>query len=156
MPRYKVSRKCKFATSARNNAEMILSGSVLAIDPASGASSSPGYAISKEGVMIKSGVLDLGDPHKSIQHRLNRLGRELYTILDGKLPDVLAVERIRGSRSHEHLKWSVGVVVGTVPASLFLEVPVSTWRRYCPDNYVKSDQTDAEIILDTVLKVAIL
>lgn len=114
---------------------------MLAIDPASGATSQPGWAAFSQGKLLKSGTLQLprGMP---IQQRL----RELFKALSLSSPDVLVIERIRGSMAHEHLKWSVGVSIAATCASVVIEMPVSTWKKHAGPNHVKSDVNDAEAI----------
>lgn len=132
-------------------ANQILTGRVLAIDPASGGSSLPGWAIYEGGQFVAGGVIELRsrDP---IDKRLQVLMKRLQ--LDFTDIDVLALEKIRGRSSHEYLKWSVGVTIASCNAPHFIEVPSALWRAIRPENYVKTDAADAALIGRVVVLVA--
>jgi hypothetical protein len=133
------------------NHELVLTGRMLAIDPASGGSSMPGWAIYEAGQFIAGGVIELRsrDP---INKRLQLLMKRLQ--LDFSDLDVLALEKIRGRSSHDYLKWSVGVTVASCPATVFVEVPTSMWRAIRPENYIKTDAADAALIGRIVVLIA--
>jgi hypothetical protein len=137
--------KYEFAKKCRKHAPIILSGRILAIDPASGGTSLPGYAFYEAGELKDSGVIKL-DQKAPFQNRLHELSQSYFELCGGVTPDVLVVEKIRGPRAHIYLKWAVGITIAAVNANVNLECPHATWFRYKPDDYVKSDKMDAECI----------
>jgi hypothetical protein len=124
---------------------------MLAIDPASGGSSLPGWALYESGRFVSGGVIDLRsrDP---INVRLQVLMQRLK--LDFKDIDMLALEKIRGRQSHEYLKWSVGVTLASCDTPHYVEVPAAIWRAIRPENYVKTDAADAALIGRAVVLLA--
>lgn len=133
----------------RRHAQAILEGTVLAVDPASGGTSLPGWAAYRKGKFLSSGTVPI-NPRDPIQDRL----RVLYDQLLPTDPDVLVIERIRGSMAHEYLRWSCGVIVASCRPVILLECPTSTWRSYAGKDHVKSDENDARAIGDCVLHMA--
>lgn len=122
--------------------QAINEGTMLAIDPASGGSSQAGWALFKGGVLVNAGVIDV--EKGNIGHRL----RQTYSALVEDTVDVLAIERLRGSRCHVYLLWSVGVIVAAVEHIHLVEVPVPKWRAYAKatGTWTKSDDQDAVMI----------
>jgi hypothetical protein len=137
------------------NADKILNGTVLAIDPSSGSKESqPGYAIFKAGVLQDHGTLKI--PHKVIYERMPILYDKIQEILPIPL-DVFLIEQIRGQNfSHVFLNWACGVSISAVRAPVTIEIEVLMWRAYmkCFPEYVKSDATDAVMIAEAVLFMA--
>jgi hypothetical protein len=138
-----------FEAEVRRHAHIILNGTVLAIDPASGGSSLPGWAAISKSKMIKSGTLPI--PPGPVQDRL----REVYEQLETTDPDVLVIERIRGSSAHEHLRWSVGVCIAACRPVILLEMPISTWKKYAGKNHKKGDENDARAIGEALIAIAL-
>lgn len=152
---------------------LLRSGKVLAIDPASGGSSQPGFAISVEGRFVQSGVIKLSKGGL-ITHRLHTLLCALQNLWEhhGGF-DLLVLEDIapafggghRGkqkaggggmiTRGIVHLHWSCGVTMGACPWPHVLKVMPQSWhawvRRQGIDDtiYKKSDEADATSILVT-------
>ncbi len=138
------------ATAARRYSSAILTGNLLAIDPASGGTSDPGYACYVNGALQASGTI----PLKGKDPIYLRLGA-LYLWLHGKWDvDVLVVERIRGKMAHEFLRWAVGVTVAAVQPRLLFEMPVPTWKKLAGKHHVKTDENDAIAIGDTMISLA--
>lgn len=134
---------------ALRHAQAINNGLLLAIDPASGGTSQPGWAAWRNGKLLRSGTIDL--PRKAlIQERLNAL----FHTVEQSQPDVLVIERIRGSMAHEHLHWAVGVCVGATCAPVLIEMPVSTWKAHAGPDHIKSDENDAIAIGNCLLHLA--
>ena len=135
----------KFKADVAKIAPQILNGRVLAIDPASGGASNPGWAWFDKGELTASGEMDL-TKKKPIQERL----KDLLAIVEGGFnnppPDVLVIEKIRGSRTHHYLFWSIGVTVAGLDTPIILELPIPCWKAIVPDGYVKSDEDDAKYI----------
>lgn len=132
----------------------ILTGTVLAIDPSSGAwsqknkeQSHPGWARFHAGVLVASGVVPMDGKKQNIFQRL----RMLYDALGTERPDVLVVEQIRGTMAHQFLKWSVGVIIAAVRATHTVEMPIATWRAYAGKGHKKSDENDAIVMGQTLV-----
>lgn len=134
---------------ARRNAHLILGGTLLSIDPASGGTSEPGYAVFHRGVCVESGIVPLLKTGQ-VQHRL----KLLYCALSKHAVDVLIIERIRGAKAHAYLQWSVGVAVAAVCPALLLEMPVPTWKMLAGKLHIKSDETDARAIGQALITLA--
>lgn len=134
---------------AARHATLILGGLLLAIDPASGGTSYPGFALFHKGQLQSSGrvAIDGGQ----VQDRLYQL---MTTLLRGQQPDVLAIERIRGANAHPYLFWSVGVTVAATRPLVVIEVPVSTWKKHVGKDHVKGDEADAVAIGQTLVALA--
>ena len=132
-------RQCAKAATALSG------GRVLAIDPASGGTSRPGWAVFEAGVYIGSGTLAVEGA--TIQERLDSLRSLLRGTKFGTI-DVLAIERIRGRLAHVYLTWAVGVTVSSFPDAQLTEVPVPVWKKYIKDDtlYSKTDEADAVAI----------
>lgn len=139
--------------------ETILTGTVLAIDPSSGAynrgkreQSHVGYALYRAGVLIDSGIVEMdGRALPDIWDRL----RDLHDCLSTQFetPDVLVMEKIRGSFAHEYLKFSIPVIALAVRAPIVLEVNISTWKKYAGSEHQKSDEADAIAIGAALIKI---
>jgi len=123
----------------------ILTGSVLAIDPAS---RSLGYAIAEAGEVVEYGSLVAEDAPINIrlQSIVNVLQEEEY--------DILVIELIRGSMAHVYLHWAVGAIVSAVQAPILLELPIHAWKAWVGKEYIKGDDTDANAIAETLLALA--
>ncbi len=120
----------------------IIDGTLLAIDPAS---ISMGYAIYKAGELEISGeIKGKGMPHE----RLHQIADQLIAL---EAPDVLAIELIRKNTT---LIWSVGTTIASVRSPHLIEVPLSIWHSLREDDYVKTDQLDAELIGRSVVERA--
>lgn len=139
--------KCKppvgFLRDVRRLTPVVLAEQVLAVDPATGASSDPGYAWFVGGVLRRSGVIPT-TPGQPTPVRLV----EIYNWLATEFPeiDVLVVERLRGSMVPAQLHWATGVIIAAVdPSEAVLEMPIQTWKRYAKldPNYTKTDEQDA-------------
>ncbi len=141
----------KIARIIKKHDNLILSGNLLAIDPAS---RTIGYAFYAKGLLTERGVLQAND-RDSIQERLLDLAAKLIVLQTrlGKV-DVLVVEEIRGKMAHAYLMWAVGCILTAVPALVMFEMPISLWKSQTPDGYIKEDSADAQMFGDTVLKIA--
>ncbi len=136
--------------------DAILSGRVLGIDPATGATSNPGWALMVAGEIIDSG--EIAGLKGSTPERL----RQLFERLSGpefahlQPVDVLLVEMLRGSMVHVALHWSVGVIVTALPAEIICETPIQVWKcvSRADSTYTKTDANDARCFCTTALLVA--
>lgn len=138
--------------------QLILNGTVLAVDPSSGSytktngQSYPGYALFKAGKLVDSGIIEMDGKDTDIWERL----RELYDCLHKEFPkpDVLVVEQIRGGFAHQYLKWSVAVIATAVRAPVVIEMNVKIWKSYVDTSYLKTDEQDAIWIGKALLRIA--
>ena len=126
---------------------LILTGTVLAIDPAS---KSVGYALYHKGELVKNGTLEA--PGRNVTRRLAWLYDQL-SAYQGKI-DLLAIEEIRGRMAHTHLIWAVGLIVAAIRPDEMVEVPITMWKALCPPNYIKSDANDAAKMGEVIMNIA--
>jgi len=120
---------------------------MLAVDPGS---KTAGWALFEKGVLVDSGQFKASSS-MPIHRRLQVL-YDKFT--EHQAPDVISIERLRGSMSHAYLFWAVGIAVTAVRAPIMLEVPINVWKATVPKDYVKTDQADAESIGEAVVMIA--
>ena len=121
----------------------ILKGTMLCVDPSSGsAGSMPGYAVYVNSCLVESGTLKVN--HKmEIGTRLRQIVELLGALEDRLHPDLLVIERIRGNRAHNYLRWACGVIVAALTCP-HIELCISTWRAWIDKaTYDKGDEADA-------------
>jgi hypothetical protein len=135
-------------------------GTILSVDPSIGsASSMPGYALCVDGCIVDCGELKINckDPSNK---RLGDIQSQLRMICPS--PNVVICEAIRptlscGGTNVVQLHWAVGVILATYPTAHTVMVPNQTWkaclRRTGLDNYVKSDEHDAIVLMWTVFHI---
>jgi hypothetical protein len=142
-----------FYLKVRQNAERIRTGTVLAIDPSSGGSSLPGFAVFRAGELLTSGEISF--PKKQdVYTRIQRLYDEIRKLAE---PDVLAIEEIRGANfSHQYLRWSVGVSIAAGRAPVTVEVPIVAWKAVAKadEQYFKGNAQDSEKIGEAIILLA--
>ena len=142
-PRGKDSTKIR--KFAERYSDLIMSGTVLAIDPAS---KSAGYAVYKCGVLMDSGTLECDG---LISQRLNDM---FYMIAEKEIkPDILCIETIRHN-AHLYLRWSCGMLVAAADAEHVVEIPTNQWRVLAPEGYEKTDEGDAKLIGEVLITYA--
>jgi hypothetical protein len=132
----------------------ILEGTVLALDPASGGTSQPGWALSKASEVVSSGVFKTNKG--VIQERLRSLNTEVLRFTEGVEISVVAVEMLP-RRVHHYVMWSIGAVIAAIPYDVeVLEVPIRDWKEIARESstYTKGDEQDALAILGAVLRAA--
>lgn len=136
--------------------KQILEGKILCIDPSSGSHSSmPGYALYDNCELKESGIIEIDSINETLPIRL----RELAVCLQNDFGryDVLVIEAIPpihggGRRFNSHAKThasllkSCGTILGAVDRAHTVSLHPRTWQKWKDDNYVKSDQADAEYI----------
>lgn len=147
-----VKSKSRLAREVVQYADVLATGRLLAIDPASGASSMPGFAVFERGQLVAAGVLEI--PRRELANRLWYIAECIRTELPK--PDIMCVELIspvmpskggggfinKGSGS---LLKSVGAILSVHDVPI-LEVAPVTWQTMKPPEYVKSDAWDAAMI----------
>lgn len=147
-----------FRKKVRANVRSILSGRLLAIDPSSGGSSMPGYALYEGGVLKERGTIRIAGG-KTPQSRLS----ELYECLQAEFPnvDVLAIEELRGRTVSPTLHGAVWVAAAAVCPTVMIEVPIPFWKvlakitpGYLKDKDNSADDMDAMLIGEVVIKLA--
>lgn len=135
------------------HAPRIRTGTLLAIDPASGSSSMPGYALYTAGILTERGTIKITGK-KDAQTRL----AELYECLkeDFAKPDILAIEELRGPRVSPVLHWAAGVTIAAVEADITFEVPIQFWKSVAKvtAGYEKADDMDAQMIGEVLIRLA--
>ena len=141
-----------FYSRVQAYAKQILTTKLLAVDPASGKTSKPGYAYYEAGKLLESGVIDV--PVGNTGHRL----ADLYSCVAREFTgiDILVVEQLRGPKISPVLHWATGVTVAAVNAPILYELPIYVWKAWAktlPD-YTKADDQDARAIGDSILALA--
>lgn len=145
------------------HAELILSGTILAIDPSTGSKSSmPGYALFVKGKLKECGIIEV-DPSLSKTKRLSEINRTLRE--DFNIPDILACEYIppvkygRGgmnSISLMGLQRAIGATMAAFPDSELIEVATKFWMTHHNwKEWKKGDVDDAIAIGMAVINTAI-
>lgn len=172
--------KLDLALAKAGVADAVAHGSILSIDPASGASSLPGFAIFHEGRYVESGVIEVGGRADDLHRRLGELARTIREDLrppSGKpawdvviiedVPDKNwkarkgrggAVYKVGSARNQKTLHRSVGAVLaaaGYPPATtLVLYVHPATWHAHVGPAYTKSDEGDAIAMAEVAVGAA--
>jgi len=134
-------------TRINSLSDTILHGVLLAIDPSSGGTSKPGYAIFKAGKLFRAGEISTIPGKAQIGVRLQHVYDEIDKLLPTP-PDLLAIEMIRGKIAHEYLMFSVGASMAAGRAPETIEVPTNMWKalaKVTPD-YTKANDMDSIMI----------
>lgn len=144
--------------------DAILYGRVIAIDPASGAASNPGYCIMEGGVVQEYGILRVPRA-KTINLRL----KAIHETIRDELPeaDILIIEDIplfflkSFPHSCKPLLFSCGVIMAAKPWPFVLPIQPSVWYsivdKIIPGkraNYNKKDEHDALLLAVTAYVLA--
>jgi hypothetical protein len=142
-----------FVRTVRGNSGAILTGTLLAIDPASGKTSMPGYALFYAGQLKEHGTIEI-DPSRPPEDRLVELSECLKRDFHGV--DVLAVEKLRGAIVQPVLHASVWFTRVAVRAPIVIEVPIHYWKVLAKETqgYAKADDLDALMIGSTLIELA--
>jgi len=139
--------------------DRIFGGCMVVIDPASGSSSNPGYAIFSGGKLKSSGDVDV-DKRLRVNERLQVIYDHLSKLT--KNPDILLIEKLRGRMAPASLMFSVGTAMSAVRSPICIEVPVCVWHAYAGRQYlndkklgITTDAQDAEMIGLSVVELAL-
>lgn len=137
------------------NAKAIREGTLLAIDPSSGGSSLPGYAIFHAGILVVSGVIEFPKKKQDIYQRLQYL-YDKVNALSPVPPDVLAIEQIHKAMAGKELVWAAGTSIAAARSPITIEVPLNIWKAVAKatPTYVKDDESDARMIGTCVVMLA--
>jgi hypothetical protein len=129
-------------------------GKLLCVDPATGATSNPGWALFQDGKLVDSG--EVTGLHGETPDRLFQLFWRLHD--DGRFNNLnmLVVEQLRGKMVAAQLHWSVGVILAALPAEVVCEIPIAVWKSVAAadPNYAKGDEADARTFGVATLAVA--
>lgn len=155
-------KKTVLHKSVKKYVNEILDGTLVAIDPSCGSSSSdPGYAIYRKGKLEESGIIPL-NKDRELPYRL----QELRAALSDKFRKlgVLVVEYIpprrfgRGSAtSHSSLLQAMGVALASTDAEVLLRIRPRDWQRLAAPIWsraTKSDEADAIAIGWAIIRLA--
>jgi Holliday junction resolvasome RuvABC endonuclease subunit len=137
------------------HADLILTGTVLAVDPSSGSrTSQPGWAFFSEAEYLMGGTLHI-DHKNNIYQRLIDLYKGLSTLTD-TTPDVMVIEKVHVSMSSSYLQWAIGVSIAAVQQPLTIEVLPHVWKSVAKSDksYTKTDENDARMMGRTVIEIA--
>lgn len=149
------ARTFAFYAQVRAASKTILKDTVLAIDPSSGGSSQPGYAIFTAGKLVKSGELKL--PGRKPVHIRLAMMHDMIRELLPEPPAMLICEDVsNGSMAHVYLKWAVGATIAAANSPEFLICPINVWRALAKamPAYQKTNTTDAVLIGQSVIMLA--
>ena len=139
--------------------ELILTGTVMTIDPSSGSKGSmPGFAIAERGEITRYGIIELpitsGKKIVTPQARYFALVERLKDLIPGR-PDVLLIEQI-GSKVHHLLLEAVGVSIVGAGTHNVIRVHNQVWKALANvmPGYEKGDSADAFMMCKAVLMIA--
>ncbi len=146
--------RARFYTQVRRMRDVVLTGRMLCVDPASGSTSQVGWALYEAGELVKSGVLAVAK-RGAIGVRLADTRKQLDALALGVI-DLLVVELLRGNRVHAYLHWATGTIVSAIPHKVVIELPIQCWKAAIAGdpNYFKDDVEDAKAFGITLLKLA--
>ena len=141
----------------------LLGGHTLAIDPSSGSSGSmPGWALFDRGTCVDSGTIEVardGSYFNKQLHSLNTCLREQFS-----QPDVLVIEHVapifsggkhaQFANTHK-LHQGIGATMAAFNCPM-VSIPPMIWKKYAPENYVKTDEHDAIMLGVAAISTACL
>jgi hypothetical protein len=132
-----------YYAKVRKHAAKVLEGRMLCVDPATGATSDPGWALFEAGVKVASGTVSGLRGETPV--RLQQLFWQLHGDARFHPLDILVVEQLRGGMVAAQLHWSTGVIVAALPAEVMCEIPIKVWRAVAKADptWTKGDEADA-------------
>lgn len=142
-----------FYAAVRKWAPRLLTARVVVVDPSTGATSRPGWAIIEGGAIVASGTLPIESG--GLVTRLLDLWRQLRDTI-GVGPTVLVIEKLRGSMVHASLHWAAGVTVAALEPNHVIEIPICVWKAAASQDatYAKGDEADARAMARACLLLA--
>jgi hypothetical protein len=147
-----IGKKTKLYEGVNQFIAPILTGMVLVIDPSIGStSSSPGWAIYKQGELLDSGTLFTGGSSTELWRRARTLGNSIKLLSSTYNFDLLIYEDIPATSSFNQnavasLLKAVGIVLACSKSEYVLGIHPASWRNYVRPEYKKGDKEDAEEI----------
>ncbi len=155
-----------YQTSIKYNAETILTGKVLVVDPSSGGSTSlPALTILDKGKIIESVEVDISAKYRVrgayVGHRLREIGAFLIDNYGKEHFDLLAIELIYElpssntvMKSFNNLTMSIGAIHACIDAEYRLVVPPWEWHTLRNASYEKSDLADSRLMAKALIRDA--
>lgn len=134
------------------NRDIILTGTVLAIDPGT---TSPGFAVFEGGKLLLKGVLKINTKRPAFERIQELYG--LVASITVTPPDVVAVEKVPKAAAHVFLLYGVGATIAAARTPRVIDVDIPVWKALAkadPD-YIKTDANDAEKIGLSLIKRAL-
>lgn len=147
-----INKKTKIYGEVSKLTTPLLTGMVLVIDPSIGStSSSPGWAIYKQGELLDSGTLSTGGSSTELWRRARTLGNSIKVLSSTYNFDLLIYEDIPATSSFNQnavssLLKAVGIVLACSKSEHVLGIHPASWRNYVRPEYKKGDKEDAEEI----------
>lgn len=145
--------------------DALINGRAIAIDPASGKGSNPGYCIMEAGEIVEFGILSVPRA-KTVNLRL----KAIHEAVRDELPtaDILIIEDIpafflkKFPNSCKPLLFSCGVIMAAQPWPFVMPIPPIVWHSVLKkiihpvtkDNYKKCDEHDALMLAVTAYNLA--
>jgi Holliday junction resolvasome RuvABC endonuclease subunit len=129
--------------------EVLLTGTVLVIDPSIGSSSSaPGWAVYENSQLHGAGTIDTGGSHLPLWQRARNLADEIRALCDDYAPTLLVYEDIPATsgfnaNAQASLLKAVGIVLAASTTDDCLGVHPASWKNYVRATYNKGDEEDA-------------
>ena len=176
MQKTKRSKRTKYGVDAvlkkvRGIEDVILKGSLLAIDPSCISTSSlPGWALYKNSKLVSSGVISGIDPTSALEKRLQFIGKYCREFFDE--PDVLVLEHIQmgGRISMQSTIRATGAILGSFECEHVISILPLSWQKAVLEELnltgntdyqkykeykekIKSDEEDAKWIGRGVIKI---
>jgi hypothetical protein len=111
--------------------DLVLSGSLLAIDPSCVSSSSnPGWALYIGGELDSSGEIDSIHPRQTLERRLQLLGKVIREEFDE--PDVFAIEHIQmgGRINMQSTIRATGAIIGNIECENVISISPLAWQAF--------------------------
>lgn len=139
-----------FYKTVNTHSKIITTGTLVAIDPASGSGSFPGYAIFKKGKLVSSGTIKINSK-LPLNLRLHALYDQLAMLEVN--PDVLVIEEIRGRMAHAYLSFAVGMTITAVRSHICIEIPINVWKAYVGRDHIKTDEADAIAMGEAIIEL---
>lgn len=129
----------------KQHKDKILYGTLVAVDPSSGGTSQPGFAVFEAGELRTKGELTL-DRKLGVYERLQLLTEQVRAItLDP--PDIFVCEEIPKRAAHHYLLWAVGATFAGARTPLCIQVTIHMWKAVGKALGIdKSNENDAELM----------
>lgn len=141
----------------RSNRDVILNGTLLAIDPSSfGKDSVPGFTIYEGGKLLTSGTIQRPPgPQRDTYQRIQFLYERVSKLLPIP-PDVLVLEEIHKALGPVPLLWAAGVSIAAANAPVTIECPINLWKcvAKATPGYIKGDAMDSECMARAIVLLA--
>lgn len=153
-----------YLKSVRPGISRILTGHCLVVDPSSGGSSLPAFAVLRKGVVTEVAEIPISAVYRGrssmIGHRLAEIGQFLRRKFRKPL-DLLAVELIHATphsttnfAAFQALNMGIGAIHAGIVCPYRIVIPPWDWHARRPPGYEKSDIGDVTLLAQTLLEDA--